>query len=434
MLFDFFYNIYFKKRYKQSYKPLRDLLSESQYWSPEKMHEYQNDQLSKLSVAMNETDHYLKLVSDKGLTSLKLDNVSLIGPLEKETVKRHPEKLTNNSVKHYNIHRTSGTGGDPLAIRVGLEAEAYRTAGRKRFYEWWGIKPRDRNVLIWGRSRNPDNNRSLLSGIETAFSTTYKISVFDLSIESFPGYFKKIQRYKPKFFRGYVSALEQFADLCKYFGSDLKDLKLKGAIVTSEVLSKDQREKIGSVFGCPVINEYGANDGGLMAFECPSGNLHIFEESILFNTKSDGEVLLTDLHNYATPLVNYELGDRIRFREGICPCGRSLKIIEEIEGRTEDSILKSNGQLLNNAFFTYIIRDLYNSGYDNAFLKYRVVQRDKEFDFFYIRGNNFSFQVLDKIKAIMLSEIGEDIKISFKEVDEIKREESGKLRSFVREN
>ncbi len=203
--------------------------------------------------------------------------------------------------------------------------------------------------------------------------------------------------------------------------------------MTSEVLSGDQREKIGSVLGCPVINEYGANDGGLMAYECPSGGLHIFEEAILFNTKSDGEVLLTDLHNYAMPLVNYELGDRIRFREGICACGRTLRMIEEIEGRTGDYILKSNGQMLNNAFFDYVVRDLVRIGFAENILKYKVIQKGKNFDFYYIKGNKFSPQMLAQIEKIMLQEIGADIMVNFIEVGEIKREKSGKLRDFVRE-
>ena len=54
-------------------------------------------------------------------------------------------------------------------------------------------------------------------------------------------------------------------------------------------------------------------------------------------------VLLTDLHNHAMPLINYELGDRVILAEGNkCKCGRNLKIIEQIEGRQGDNIQKSD--------------------------------------------------------------------------------------------
>ncbi len=433
MFYKLLYPFYFRRRYKQPYEPLKNLLSESQYWSAEEMKEYQDKQLELLQKAASGTDHYSEKFRGKGIKIINTDNILSLGPLSKETLKNHPEKLVNINVREYNIYRTSGTAGTPLKIRVSPNAEALRTAGRKRYYDWWGISPADRSILIWGRSKYHHGKTSFMGRIEMRFSKIHKISVFDLSSEIFPSLIRKIRRYKPKYFRGYTSGIEQFADLCTDYKTDLHDLKLKGVIVTSEILTPGQREKIKSVFGCPVINEYGANDGGLIAFECPSGGMHIFEEALFLNTKANGELLLTDLHNHATPLINYELGDRIQLKEGICVCGRQLRMIELIEGRTGDFIEKSNGQKLNNAFFDYVIRDLDSAGFHDAIFKYKVVQRGKVFDFYYVKGNLFSRDVEAHIKKIMLSEIGGDLEINFIEVPEIKREESGKLRDFVRE-
>lgn len=437
-LYTIFYACYFRKRYKQSYLKLMNFLSESQYWSRDKMREFQDEQLADLTKIMERTEYYSQLLEDKQLESINASNIESLGFLSKEMLKRCPQKLQNGNINEYSVHKTSGTGGVPLQIRVSVNAEAYRTAGRKRFYQWWGIESSDRSVLIWGRSGYKSNKQSLMGRFEklsnAVLNRVFYISVFDLSKDMFPFFIKKIRRYKPAYFRGYTSGIEQFADLCIEYGKDLIDLKIKGVIVTSEILSQNQRKKITSVFGCPVINEYGANDGGLIAFECPSGSMHIFEEAILLKSKPNGEVLLTDLHNYATPLINYELGDRIQFKEGYCSCGCRLKMIGEIEGRTGDLIQKSNGQVLNNAFFAYLMNDLDNIGYNDNLFKYKVIQKGKIFEFYYIKGKLFSSDVLIRIKEIMNSEIGEDIEIIFKEVREIKREESGKLRYFFRES
>ena len=401
------------------------------------MREFQDKNLGILQKVAMGTDYYSQILKEKGLRNFNRENITELGYLSKEILKRYPERLHNPLIRHYNIYKTSGSSGDPIKLRVSLNAEAYRTAGRKRFYEWWAIHSLDRSVLIWGRSISRTGKSSMLRKFKILFhkvtDRVFSVNVFDLSTEDFPVLLKKIRRFNPRYFRGYTSGIEQFADLSIEYKTNLKDLKLKGVIVTSEILSEDQRIKIGSVFGCPVINEYGANDGGLIAFECPSGGMHIFEEALLLNTKSNGEVLLTDLHNHATPLINYELGDRLKLREDSCKCGRRLKIIDIIEGRTGDDIIKSNGQKLNNAFFDYIIRDLDNAGFHDCIKKHKVVQKGKTFDFYFVKGKLFSSEVINHIKSLMFSEIGEDIEINFNEVSEIKREESGKLRDFVRE-
>jgi len=236
------------------------------------MKEYHDAKLAELQNISASTIFYSQNYKKSRLQKLTTDNLTELKPLTKEIIKKNPEILYNLAVNDYNVHSTSGSSGDPVKVRVSFNAEAYRRAGRMRYYEWWGIKPSDRNVLIWGRSIHINRDYSFLGRIKKLLNKrNLNISVFDLSSESFPSLFKTITRFKPRFFRGYTSAIEQFADLCIDIKVNLKNLKLKGVIVTSEVLFEDQRKKIESVFGCPVINEYGAADGGLIAFECPHG-------------------------------------------------------------------------------------------------------------------------------------------------------------------
>jgi phenylacetate-CoA ligase len=45
--------------------------------------------------------------------------------------------------------------------------------------------------------------------------------------------------------------------------------------------------------------------------------------------------LLTNLANFAQPIVRYELGDRVRFAPEPCTCGSTLPVIE-VQGRSAD--------------------------------------------------------------------------------------------------
>jgi phenylacetate-CoA ligase len=434
LIYTLWYSYNFKKKFKQSFWKLNRLLSESQYWNKDKMKEYHDAKLAELQNISASTIFYSQNYKKSRLQKLTTDNLTELKPLTKEIIKKNPEILYNLAVNDYNVHSTSGSSGDPVKVRVSFNAEAYRRAGRMRYYEWWGIKPSDRNVLIWGRSIHINRDYSFLGRIKKLLNKrNLNISVFDLSSESFPSLFKTITRFKPRFFRGYTSAIEQFADLCIDIKVNLKNLKLKGVIVTSEVLFEDQRKKIESVFGCPVINEYGAADGGLIAFECPHGNMHIFEEAILVNTTFDKDILLTDLHNYAMPLINYELGDRVHIAEGKqCRCGRSLKIIDKIEGRQGDYIHKSNGQWLSQYFFYYLFKDLDNEGFPDNIIKYKVIQIDNIFNLYYIKGSSFSEEVISHIRKKMYKKIGDKIEVNFIPVTIIEREKSGKIRFFHR--
>jgi len=61
------------------------------------------------------------------------------------------------------------------------------------------------------------------------------------------------------------------------------NLKLKGIVTTAENLYEHQRELIEKVFKCPVINEYGARDAGIIAYQCPQGKIHVISQISILN-------------------------------------------------------------------------------------------------------------------------------------------------------
>ena len=71
-----------------------------------------------------------------------------------------------------------------------------------------------------------------------------------------------------------------------------------------------------------------------------------------------GRILLTDLWNYAMPMIRYELGDVGTMTFEPCKCGSELPRITALEGRTTDVFINSAGQRIPGVAFTNrIVKD-----------------------------------------------------------------------------
>lgn len=106
----------------------------------------------------------------------------------------------------------------------------------------------------------------------------------------------------------------------------------------------DEREDCGAIFGARMIGMYSSKEGHPMAHECPSGpHYHVNEETVLLevidsagNPTPEGEigrVVITPLYSTAQPLIRYEQGD-LAVPGKPCACGRTLKVLDRIVGRT----------------------------------------------------------------------------------------------------
>jgi phenylacetate-CoA ligase len=102
-----------------------------------------------------------------------------------------------------------------------------------------------------------------------------------------------------------------------------------------------------------VAEVYSANEVGVIAFRCEGGGLHVQTESLLVEILDDagrpcapgetGHVVATALHNLATPLIRYDLGD-YAIAGGACACGRSLPVIGQIRGRVRNLVRTPEGK------------------------------------------------------------------------------------------
>jgi putative adenylate-forming enzyme len=97
-----------------------------------------------------------------------------------------------------------------------------------------------------------------------------------------------------------------------------------------------------------VIEIYQASEGQI-ASACSHGHLHINEDLVfieLFDAQGNRiekthqvghKMVLTNLINFAQPLIRYEMNDMIVLDDP-CPCGSHFRRIEKILGRSDDNI------------------------------------------------------------------------------------------------
>jgi phenylacetate-CoA ligase len=137
-------------------------------------------------------------------------------------------------------------------------------------------------------------------------------------------------------------------------GIDFKrDLKVRRGLFGAEPWTDQMRQYIETVSGIKAYDIYGLSEiiGPGVATECMCQNgLHVFEDHFLVevvNPQSleplpdggEGELVITTLSKQAMPLIRYRTRDITAIETRPCACGRSIRRIRRISGRSDDMII-----------------------------------------------------------------------------------------------
>jgi phenylacetate-CoA ligase len=123
------------------------------------------------------------------------------------------------------------------------------------------------------------------------------------------------------------------------------------------MLSPGGKELIEGTFGCLVHSTYQAAETGRMGFQCERrAGFHLNVDFCAIRIVDgmgrevpaghQGEIVASNLHNRATVLLNYRIGDWGTLGTDPCPCGRSLPLLERLEGRESEVIALPDGRVL----------------------------------------------------------------------------------------
>jgi len=279
----------------------------------------------------------------------------------KENGKNHSVQKEKSKVKH-----SGGSTGTPLTYYLNKDSLESMWPGMWRAFDVYNIKPCDKVMMIAGPSLF--NNRTIKRKLYDYINRFTIVSAFDLSDKVLRNAYRLILQKDIKAIYGYTSSV---LILLQFLKKNNFRVKLTAIYTTSETFIPSIRKLAKEYCQCDVIDTYGANDGGVQAFECPSHQgYHLNFERCLVEI-IDGEIVLTDLLNRATPFIRYRVGDCTSQQQIIkdkCDCGRSLFRIKDISGRINQYVEDIDGKKIHSEFFGHLF------GYDSHIFQIQIIQ------------------------------------------------------------
>jgi len=253
-------------------------------------------------------------------------------------------------------YNTGGSSGEPLKFYFDRYRQAADWAARWRARGWWGVRPGDPEILLWGAPIELHAQDRLRQWRDRLLNQ-YLLNAFDMSDDTMDAYMHRIRACRPVCLYGYPSSLALLARHARRRGlppGALGSDRLRAVFVTGEVLLEPDREVIASAFSAPVVIEYGARDGGLLACACRAGQLHVPEENVIVELLAPdgrpvqpggiGDVVVTHLETRAMPIIRYRIGDLAqKAPASSCPCGQAHAALVQVRGRVTDQIVCRTG-------------------------------------------------------------------------------------------
>lgn len=348
-------------------------MKQTQYADSEALHTLRETRLKQLLRACaTGVPAYQRLgITDEDIEKDPWAVFRAIPILKKSAFQNEPQRFLNTQYDRARLipNVTGGSTGEPVKFFMDRYTVEHYEAARWRGLSWWGITPGSRSVMIWGNpiELSQEQQRSARWKDRLLKNRTV-ISAYDLTEEEVTQYVRFLNHYQPEYLYGYASALETFAHLLRPIREKLHLKHLKVVVSTSETLDDSRRQSICDTFGCPVLNEYGARDAGILGYECRCGHLHIMAENCILEVVDpvtlepvapgeSGLVVTTDLNNLAMPRLRYLLGDTATLSPAAgCPCGVTLPTIQSLDGR-EDAIFElPDGKLVHGNFVNQLSR------------------------------------------------------------------------------
>jgi phenylacetate-CoA ligase len=253
--------------------------------------------------------------------------------------------LTYQIERYVRLHQTSGTTGHPL-----------RFLDTRESWEWWrecwhsvyraaGVTARDRIffafsfgpfVGFWSAFAGAERLGALcLTG--GAMTTTERVAAIVATeatvLMSTPTYALRL------------------AEAAREEGIDLARSALRVSIHAGEPGASipATRDRIEKELGVEAFDHTGATEVGAYGFSCSARDgVHVNESEFIVEVvdaageardEGDGELVLTNLGRWGTPVIRYRTGDRVQAVRGACSCGRTLvKLAGGIAGRVDDMV------------------------------------------------------------------------------------------------
>lgn len=340
---------------------------------------------------------------------------------------------------------TGGSTGQPLKFYIDRCRQASDWGARWRHRNGWGLGPGDREVMLWA---GPMAGRAKLTRTERLrlwrdrLLNQFILDAFNMTEPTMNAYVHRIMQLRPRMLYGYSSSLALLARHMLGKESPLPGYASPRAIfVTGETITRSDIHDIQAAFGAPVVTEYGSRDCGFIAGGCEAGRLHVVDENVIVEVLDEagqpvapgqtGEIAVTCLESFATPLIRYRVGDlalvpedALEQKGGRCACGRASHQLMEIRGRVTDQIVRrEKGRIrrMHALFLIYVLREA------EGVRQFRITQNSiSTLEVEVITDSRFTPAVEGSVLCKLRERMGEGVEITIHKRDSLPPIASGK--------
>ncbi|WP_445818997.1 phenylacetate--CoA ligase family protein [Algibacter sp. TI.3.09] len=348
------------------------------------------------------------------------------------------QRLSNGfSTKNIFINKTSGSSGTPFVFAKDKFCHALIWSNFMDRYSWFNLDlNRSKQARFYGIPL--DKKGYYKERIKDELSNRFRFSVFDLSDEQLAKNVEKFRNTSFDYINGYTSSIVQFAKYLEQEHIVLKTIcpSLKACIVTSEMLFATDKTLLEKQLGIPVINEYGAAELGLIAFQNQKDEWIVNTEDLFIEILDDknnalpygeeGRVVITSLYNKAHAFIRYDLGDIGMLSKISTP---QKPILEKLIGRTSDLVKLPSGKKAAGLTFYYVTKTIIeNTGNVKEF----IIEQLKldTFKISYVSKTPLTEKHITEIKKAISKYLEPNLIVNFEIKEKLTRSKSGKLKQF----
>lgn len=423
---------------------------QTERWPADEIHAGQFRQLGRvLSHASNTVPYYRERLKEWGIKNpekITSEEWRELPWLRRQDIQAAGDELHSESVPRghgrVSVIHTSGTTGQPIRGLITGLSSLFWSAFTIRDHLWHKRNLKGKLAAIRrsekGKDPYPEGFKMSQWGTTNmVFKTGPLVSLnINCTIEEQVDW---LQRENPDYLLTHPTNVYRLASYCREQGIRLPNLRQVQTL--SEILRPEVRDACRAAWDVSVADMYTGREVGYLALQCPEhDHYHIQAEGVyveILNSGGNacgpgevGNVVVTPLHNFAMPLIRYEIGDYAEVGES-CPCGRGLPVIKRILGREQDMVTLPNGEKR---------WTLLSSGNIEAFLKIAPVRQYQ-----FVQKNLHTIEArlavereltdIEKENLVewIVNKLDHPFTVEFSFMDEIPRSASGKYQDFISE-
>lgn len=334
-------------------------IEQSQWCTPEDL---QQEQFRQINLLLRHTYETVPFYRER-LAAAGLDTKDFIGPedfsgipiLRRRDIQTGVESLLSKRVpkSHGALHQhnTSGSSGRAITTYSTQITGFFWKLLTLRDHIWHRRDLRGKHAIIRARVENTEIDGWGLTLNDVFVTGPMTILKIETDIEQQVTW---LQACNPDYLLSYPTNIAELARTCLHRGIAIP--ALREVRTFGETLSDDVRQLCREAWGVEVKDMYSCQEIGYMALQCPDHeHYHVQSEGVLIEVLDDkdrpcgpgeiGRVVVTDLHNFAMPLIRYEILDYAQVGEP-CPCGRGLPVLKRIMGRSRNIMRLPDGTRL----------------------------------------------------------------------------------------